>query len=73
MALSPSVYNNCKYDALLQGGREISAIILADDYLYYKEPKIPLNLFCILIFNEYLSLKLRTNGNIERRGPLLCT
>ena len=26
-------------------GREISAIILTDDYLCYKEPKSPYNLF----------------------------
>ena len=36
----------------IQSGREISAIIVTDDYLCYKEPKIPFNFFLILIFNE---------------------
>ena len=36
----------------IQGGREISDIILTADYLCYKEPKNPLNFFLILIFNE---------------------
>ena len=27
----------------VHGGREISAIIVTDDYLCYKEPKIPYN------------------------------
>ena len=31
----------------IQGGREISDIILTDDYLCYKEPKIPFNFFLI--------------------------
>ena len=35
-----------------QGGREISAIISTDDYLCYKEAKIPFNFFLILIFKE---------------------
>ena len=48
----------------IQGGREISAIIVTDDYLCYKEPESPYNFFLILIFNE-LSLKLQTNGNID--------
>ena len=29
----------------VQGRREISAIIVTDDYLCYKEPKIPYNFF----------------------------
>ena len=29
----------------IQGGREISAIIVTDDYLCYKEPKSPYNFF----------------------------
>ena len=37
---------------ILQSGREISAIIVTDDYLCNKEPKIPFNFFLILIFNE---------------------
>ena len=56
----------------IQDGREISAIIVTDDYLCYKEPKSPNNFFLILIYNE-LSLKFRTNGNIERRRALLWT
>ena len=36
----------------IQNGREISDIIVTHDYLCYKEPKIPLNFFLILIFNE---------------------
>ena len=60
------------YVGHIQSGREISAIILADDYLSYKEPKIPFNFFLILIFNE---LKFETSDecNVERRRPLLCT
>ena len=51
----------------------ISAIILTDYYLCYKETKCPYNFFLILISNEFICLKLRTNGNIERRGALLWT
>ena len=42
-----------------------------DDYLCYKEPKSPF----ILIFSELFTvlLKLRTNGNIEKRGALFWT
>ena len=36
----------------IQSGREISAIIVTDDYLCYKEPKSPYNFFLVLIFNE---------------------
>ena len=43
-----------------------------DDYLCYKEPKIPYNFFLILYLTNYLSLKFRTNGNIKRRVALLC-
>ena len=43
--------------AIIQSGREISAIILTDDYLCYKEPKFPLNFFLILIFNELFKFK----------------
>ena len=31
----------------IQVGREISAIILTDDYLCYKEPKSPYNFFLL--------------------------
>ena len=51
----------------IQGVREIGAVIVTDDYLCYKEQKSLYNLFHILIF----TLKLRTNGNIERRVDLL--
>ena len=57
----------------IQDGREISAIIVTDDYICYKEPKNPYNFFLFKYLTNYLSLKLRTNCNIERRGPLLCT
>ena len=48
----------------LQGGREISAIIVTDDYLCYEEPKIPLNFFLILIFNELF--KFETSDEWQR-------
>ena len=57
----------------MQGIRTISAIIVTDDYLCYKEPKSPYNFFLILIFNELITFKLRTNGNTERLGALLWT
>ena len=56
-----------------QDDREISAIIVTDNYLCYKEPKSPYNFFLILILTNYLRLKLQTNGNIERRVALLCS
>ena len=37
---------------IIQNGKEISAIIVTDDYLCYKEPKNPNNFFLILIFKE---------------------
>ena len=36
---------------------EITAIIVTDDYLCYKEPKIPYNFILILIFNELFKFK----------------
>ena len=42
---------------VIQSGREISAIILTDDYLCYKEPKSAYNFFLILIFNELFKFK----------------
>ena len=59
----------------IQSVREISAVIVTDDYRYlcYKEQKSPYNFFHILIFTNYLRLKLRTNGNIERRVVLFCS
>ena len=36
----------------IQGGEEISDIIVTDDHLCYKEPKSPYNFFLVLIFNE---------------------
>ena len=41
----------------IQGGREISVIIVTDGYLIYKEPISPYNFFLILIFNELFKLK----------------
>ena len=41
----------------IQGGREISAIIVTDDCLCYKEPKSPYNFFVVLIFNELFTFK----------------
>ena len=40
----------------LQSGREISDIIVTDDYLCHKEQKIHYNFF-ILIFNELFKFK----------------
>ena len=57
----------------IEGGSKISAIIVTDDYLCYKEPKSSSKCFLILNLTNYLSLKFRTNGNIERRGDLLWT
>ena len=48
----------------IQNGREIGAIILTDDYLCYKESKIPLNFFLILIFNELF--KFETSDEWQR-------
>ena len=58
--------------ANIQAGREISGIILTDDYLRYKEPKSPYT-FLFQYLTNYLSLKLRTNGIVERWDALLCT
>ena len=51
----------------IQVVRKISAVIVTVNYLCYKEQKSPYNFFHILIFTNYLRLKLRTNGNIDRR------
>ena len=40
-----------KFVMYLQGGREISAIIVPDDYLCYKEPKSP------YIFFSYFNIQ----------------
>ena len=45
------IYTSLKFPGQT-GGREISAIIVTDDYLCYKEPKSLYNFFLILIFNE---------------------
>ena len=51
---------------IIQDGREISAIIVTDDYSCYKEPKSPYNFFSqkvlttfflILIFTELYKFK----------------
>ena len=57
----------------IQDVREISVIIITDDYLYYKQPKSSYNFFLVLIFNELYKFKTLDNGNIERRGALLWT
>ena len=45
-------------DTILQGGREISVIIVTDGYLCYTDPKSPYNFFfLILIFNELFKFK----------------
>ena len=41
----------------IQGVREISAIIVTDNYLCYKEPKNSYNFFLILIFNKLFTFK----------------
>ena len=41
----------------IQDGKEVSAIILTDNYLCYKETKSPYNFFIILIFNELFKFK----------------
>ena len=42
----------------IQGGRDISAIIVTDNYLCYKEQKkSPYSFFLILIFNELFKFK----------------
>ena len=41
----------------IQVAREISAIIVTDDCLCYKEPKSPYNSFLILILNELFKFK----------------
>ena len=43
---------------------EISAIILTDDYLCYKEPEIPFNVFLILIVN--VLFKFETSDEWQR-------
>ena len=35
----------CTYTRSIQGGREVSDIIVTDDYLCYKEPKSLYNFF----------------------------
>ena len=53
-----SVQGNLLCDVLrIQCGRGISAIIVTDDYLCYKEPKTPYNFFLILIFNNLFKFK----------------
>ena len=46
-----------KDDFFIQSGREISVIIVTDDYLCYKEPKSSCNFF-ILIFNELFKFQI---------------
>ena len=42
----------------IQGGREISTIIVTEDYLCYNEPKSSYKFFLILIFNELSKYKI---------------
>ena len=55
------MYYFSKFDNLRNSkyteGREISVIIVTDDYLCYKEPKSPYNFSLILIFNEIFKFK----------------
>ena len=52
--------------------RVISAIIVTDDYFYViSNQKVLTTFFLILIFKNYLRLKLWANGNIERLRALL--
>ena len=41
----------------VQSGREISVIIVTDDYLCYREPKSPYNFLLTLIYNELFKFK----------------
>ena len=51
-------FDNVTFSSLLEGGREISAIIVTDDYyLSNEEPKSPYKFFLILIFNELFNFK----------------
>ena len=43
---------------IMEVGREISAIIVTDDYLCYKDPKSAYNFFLILIVNELFKFKI---------------
>ena len=47
-----------EFNYCLQGGREISGIIVTEDYLCYKEPKSPYNFFLIKIFNLLFTFKI---------------
>ena len=61
MFKSNKFFNNLFYFLniclIIQGEREISAIILTDDYLCYKEPKILTTFLLNLIFNELFNFK----------------
>ena len=57
-----------------QGGRKISVIIVSDDYLCYKEQKIPYIFFLILIFNELFKFKTSDERQLwKTASPLLWT
>ena len=43
--LDTSTLQGQSYSIIIQGGREISAIIVTVDYLCYKEPESPYNFF----------------------------
>ena len=53
------IHHENNYDVItnIQDGREISVIIVSEDYLCYKEPKSPYKCFLILIFYELFKFK----------------
>ena len=46
----------------IQGEREISVIIVTDNYLCYKKPKSPYNFSLILILNDLFTFKTSDEG-----------
>ena len=52
----------------LQDEREISAIIVTNDYLCYKEPKSPYNFFLVLIFNKLFTFKTSDEWQHSKTG-----
>ena len=53
-----------KFFPYIQDGRQISAIIVTEDYLCYKEPKSLYSFSFILIFNELF--KFQTSDESQR-------
>ena len=54
---TPFSEKTIKFSPHIQGGREISAIIVNDNWLCYKESKCPYKLFIILEFNKLFTFK----------------